>query len=267
MMEEKKRTFGEFLIWATALMTGLLGLEGVVCHLVNDEWEFVVRVVFFFIQLTWAMIYQAIIYRQDEEKKKTDYADLSLVGFTGFLNSLFSIFVFESNHLESSKIWFALPFLILFQAFALYWTDRSMRKSFEEGERQKREPGELLDRVSQSDQPVFIVVSHVPKQHIAFELDDKAMMLYRLVDYRYLVLFRREVGMKQFLKVLSALRSEANDDEDVIGYYGRPCKGTQPDEPHAFVSNLQGECRTIPFDLTTVPFDEADPIQIRDENH
>lgn len=265
-MEEKKKSFGEFLIWATALMTGLLGLEGVVCHFVNDEWEFVVRVVFFFIQLTWLIIYQAIIYRQDEEKKKTDYVDFSLVGFAGFLNSLFSIFVFEPNHFGLPNVWFALPFLILFQAFALYWTDRSMRKSFEVGERQKREPGELLDRVSQSDQPVFIVISHVPKQHIAFELDDKATILYQLVDDRYLVLFRREVGMKQFLKVLSALRSETNDDEDVIGYYGRSCKGAQPDGQHAFVSNLRGECRTIPFDLTTVPFDEADPIPIRDEN-
>jgi hypothetical protein len=60
--------------------------------------------------------------------------------------------------------------------------------------------------------------------------------------------------------ILSSLRTKVNADEDVVGYYGRPHKRNHLDESLAFVSDLSGECRVIPFDPNSVPMAGAKPL-------
>lgn len=257
-MEKEKRAFYDYLILVTIVMAGLFGMEGLLRRYVADpDWNAGILGIFFFIHLGWVAVYQAIVYRRPEEKALQNYVDEWLV-ISIVLMALLSIAVYDKAHF-GPKTWLFVPLVILLQAYGLYRNDRTAKEALEKEETQKREPEELLRRVSQSDRPVFIVVSHNSKQDIQFELDDRTL-LYLLPDGRYLVLFRKKVGIEEFQNVLSALRTEVNADEDVIGYYGLPHKGNHPDEPLAFVSNLPGECRVIPFDPKTVPFADADLV-------
>ena len=260
-MEKEKRAFYDYLILVTIVMAGLFGMEGLLLrYATNLYWKVLVFFVFFIIQYGWVGVYLAIVYRRPEEKALQNYLD-EWVEISILLNGFLSVVVFlvsDKSHL-GSMVWLLVPLAILLLAYGLYRNDRTAKETMEKEEAKKREPGELLRRVSQSDQPVFIVVSHKSKQDIQFELDNRTL-LYLLLDGRYLVLFRKKVRMEEFQNVLSALRSEVNADEDVIGYYGLPHKGNHPDEPLAFVSNLSGECRVIPFDPKTVPFADADLV-------
>ena len=257
-MEKEKRSLYDYLILVTIVMAGLFGMEGLLRQYVADpDWNAGILAIFFFIQLGWVGIYQAIVYRRPEEKALQNYVDEWLV-ISIVLMALLSFAVFDKEHF-GPKTWLFVPLVILLQAYGLYRNDRTAKEALEKEETEKREPEELLRRVSQSDCPVFIVVSHHSKQDIQFELDDRTL-LYILPDGRYLVLFRKKVGIEEFQNVLSALRTEVNADEDVIGYYGLTHKGNHPDKPLAFVSNLPGECRVIPFDPNTVPLADADLV-------
>ena len=257
-MEKEKRSFYDYLILVTIVMAGLFGIEGLLLrYVVDPDWNAGILAVFFFIQLAWIAVYLAIVYRRPEEKAVPNYLD-EWLAISIFLMALLSIAVFDKEHF-GPKTWLFVPLVILLQAYGLYSNDRTAKEAMEKEKTEKREPEELLRRVSQSDRPVFIVVSHNSKQDIQFELDDRTL-LYILIDGRYLVLFRKKVGIEEFKGLLSALRSEVNADEDVIGYYGLPHKGNHPDEPLALVSNLSGECRIIPFDLNTVPLADADLV-------
>ena len=256
-MEKKKWSFYDYLILVTIVVASLFGMEGLLLRYVtNLYWKVLVYFFFFILQYGWVGIYLAIAYRRPEDKALQNYLD-EWLEISILLNGFLSVIVFlvsDKSHL-ASMVWLLVPLAILLLAYGLYRNDRTAK----EEEAKEREPGELLRRVSQSDHPVFIVVSHNSKQDIQFELDDRTL-LYLLIDGRYLVLFRKKVGIEEFQNVLSALRSEVNADEDVIGYYGLPHKGDHPDEPHAFVSNLSRECRVIPFDPRSVPLADADLV-------
>ena len=260
-MEKEKRSFYDYLILVTIVVAGLFGMEGLLLRYVtNLYWKVLVYFVFFIFQYGWVGVYLAIVFRRPEEKALQSYLD-EWVEISILLNAFLSIFVFvvfDKAHI-GLLVWLLVPLAILLLAYGLYRNDRTAKEAMEKEEAKKREPGELLRRVSQSDHPVFIVVSHNSKQDIQFELDDRTL-LYILPDGRYLVLFRKKVGIEEFQNVLSALRTEVNADEDVIGYYGLPHKGNHPDKPLAFVSNLPGECRVIPFDPNTIPLADADLV-------
>jgi hypothetical protein len=84
---------------------------------------------------------------------------------------------------------------------------------------------------------------------LEFELDDR-MFLYSLPDGRFIVLFRKDVDLEVFQGTLSDLRSVADADEDVIGYY----------PPQAFQCNLEGKCRPVDFYPSTISISSAVPV-------
>ena len=258
-MEKNNYSFWSILFWVTIVVTGLLALEGLILpHFSGDKGHSLALIVFAIVQAGWLIVYSTIKYRSPEEKAALKNTD-ELASISCIANALFSVIVFNDKGQLGMKIWLVLPFLLLFMTWALHRDYQTMKENMEKAMKRKREPRELLDKVSHSDRQVFIVVQHASQEDVAYELDDSTL-LYRLPDKRFLVLFRQKVGIERFQTVLSALRTEVNADEDVIGYYGLPHKGNHPDEPLAFVSNLPGECRVIPFDPKTVPFADADLV-------
>ena len=241
-------------------MAILLPLEGIVLSFVtNPCWRSLVLLLFFLVQLGWMAVYLPDIYRRPEERKALHSPVDKWIVISAILNAFLSIAVCDMVHF-GKKAWPFIPFAILFQAYALYHNDRKVAEALEKDEVENGEPAELLQQVSQSDHPVFIVVSHGSQQDLESELVDASTILYILPDGRYLILFRRRLRVETFQTILSALRTKVNADEDVIGYYGRPHKGNRPDESLAFVSNLSGECRVIPFDPDLVLMAGAKPI-------
>lgn len=83
---------------------------------------------------------------------------------------------------------------------------------------------------------------------------------YSLPDGRFLVLFRKQVSLEDFLRALAVFRTEVDRDEDAVGLYGQTFYGARPDHLQAFVSDLAGVCRIIPFDLDTASLSGAEPV-------
>ena len=256
----KTGIFCDFLLEVISIMAILLPLEGIVLSFVsNPGWRSLVLLLFSIVQLGWMAVYLPDIYRRPEERKALHSPVDKWIVISAILNAFLSIAVCDMVHF-GKKAWPLIPLAILFQAYALYHNDRKVAEVLEIEEAENGEPAELLHRVSQSDHPVFIVVSHGSQQDLESELLDASTVLYTLPDGRYLILFQKRLRVETFQMILSSLRTKVNADEDVVGYYGRPHKRNHLDESLAFVSDLSGECRVIPFDPNSVPMAGAKPL-------
>ena len=105
-----------------------------------------------------------------------------------------------------------------------------------------------------SDRKAIIILFNARMEDVSFEVDGR-MVLYSLPDGRYLVLFRKPVSQEDFLRALAAFRTEVDDDEDAIGFYG-----IKPGDIQAYVSDLSGVCRVVPFDLDSASLTGAEPV-------
>ena len=105
-----------------------------------------------------------------------------------------------------------------------------------------------------SDRKALIILFNARMEDVSFEVDGR-MVLYSLPDGRYLVLFRKPVSQEDFLRALAAFRTEVDDDEDAIGFYG-----VKPGDLQSYVSDLSGVCRVVPFDLDSASLTGAEPV-------
>ena len=242
-------------------MALLLLLEGIAVSCVADpDWRPLVLLLFFFVQLGWvAIAWRVGYYRPEDRKVFRGQADKWMLVASAILNAVLSVAVCDVAHF-GKKAWPLIPVGVLFHAYAWYHNERKVAEARDKEKAENVEPAELLSRVSQSDHPVFIVVSHGSRQDLESELVDASTVLYILPDGRFLILFRNRLQVETFQMILSTLRTKVNADEDVIGYYGRPHKRNRPDESLAFMSSLSGECRVVPFAPDSVPMAGAEPV-------
>ena len=117
----------------------------------------------------------------------------------------------------------------------------------------------LRDQVARSGRKAFIVCSHAREVDLHFEVDDR-MFLYSLPDGRFLVLFRKDIPLDDFLDKLRDFRTEVDADEDAIGCYALPHDGPRSDLPLVFVCNQDMESRPFDFDPSSVPISAAVPV-------
>lgn len=258
MREESNNGFWDLLIWVAVLMAGTFVLAGLLLHLVGAGWVKLVFLLMGLAGLVW------ITRRETRESEtRASVGKLSLTETVTVISTALAFFpiVFLPDD-ENFSLTIRIVLLVLcipLQTYGLYRSRLKKEAEARKEEAEQREPLELRDRVARTASGAFIVISHARQVDLEFELDDR-MFLYRLPDGRFLVLFRKDVDLDVFQGTLSDFRSEVDADEDVLGYYGLSRGGNRPDAPRAFHCNLQGECRPVSFNPSTVPISSAVPV-------
>lgn len=257
MREENYNGFWDILTWVALLMAGTFGLAGIILHFAGAGW---VKIVLFLIGLA-GLVWVLRLETRESETPASD-RKLSLketVSTVSTAIAFYPIVFLPDDHLSLTMRMLLLVLSIPLQTYALYRSRLKKDAEIRKEEAERREPLELRDRVARTACGAFIVISHDRQVDLEFELDDR-MFLYRLPDGRFLVLFRKDVDLGVFQGTLSDFRSEVDADEDVLGYYGLSLGGSRPDAPRAFHCNLQGECRPVSFNPSTVPISSAVPV-------
>ena len=257
MGEEKNYSFWDILIWVTVIMAGTWGLEGLLIHYTKTDWVKVVGILIALAGLVWAWKRES-----DDSEERTPDSKLSVretVSVFSTATGVFSFIFLPKGYISMVLRIAVLVFFIPLQARALYRARLKKEMEARKEEAEKREPLELRDRAARAGSKSFIVISHARQVDLEFELDDR-MFLYSLPDGRFLVLFRKDVDLEVFQGTLSDFRSEVDADEDVIGYYGHPLQGAHSGAPQAFQCNLEGECRPVEFNPSTVSISSAVPV-------
>jgi len=245
MLDKKLESFWDYLIWVAVLLTAFTGLDLLLNHLFPSGG----RLIYILFALCLLILPEIpAIGRAGESLREKMLLIAAMAGAAEILLDLIG-----KDGERSSWIGWVLPVIILWQAVKLY-------QEHKEKEEKLRESRELLSRSMASDSKAIILVYNAQMEDLAFEADDR-MVLYSLPeDGRFLVLFRKQVGLEDFLHVLSAFRTEVDDDEDAIGLYGQTFYGARPDSLQAFVSDLSGVCRSVPFDIASVSLSGAEPV-------
>ena len=252
MRIKKPDSFWDVLIWATVLLAVFIGM-GKLLLAFSPKWGKGIWLLF----LLFLMVLQEVPFI----KRRADMffpEVLPWVITTAAVADFFFSFLGKDGQAPSWLGWL-IPVFIILLANRLF---REKKKKEEEARKQEellREPRKLLSETLASDKKALILLFNARMEDVSFEVDDR-MILYSLPDGRFLVLFRKPVRPEDFLRALSAFRTEVDADEDAVGFYGQTFFGVKPDDLQAYVSDLSGTCRTVPFDLDSASLSGAEPV-------
>lgn len=258
MREDNNNGFWDMLTWVTLLMAGTFGLGGIISHFVGAKWVKFIILLTGLAGLVWSAKRETRESGEYDSGRKLSWGE-TIKAISAALAVYPIVFLPDD---ESFSLTIRIVMLVLCIPIQTYVLCRSRSKKEAEARKEEaelREPLELRDRVARTASGAFIVITHDRQVDLEFELDDR-MFFYRLPDGRFLVLFRKDVDLDVFQGALWDFRSEVNADEDVLGYYGLSRGGIRPDAPRAFHCNLQGECRPVSFNPSTVPISSAVPV-------
>jgi DNA-binding transcriptional ArsR family regulator len=252
-MEIKKPdSFWDVLIWVTVLLTGLMGMEVLLNHFYPKGG----RGIFLLLLFLLLILRESSFFQKRVGENFRDILSW-VITLAASVETFFGMM--DKNDKDSSWIVWVFPLIVILMAFRLY---RDYRKKEEEARKLEellREPRKLLSEALSSDMKALILLFNARLEEVSFEVDDR-MVLYSLPDNRFLVLFRKQVSLEDFLRALTAFRTEVNADEDAIGFYGQTFYGVKPDDLQAYVSDLAGTCRVVPFDLDSDSLTGAEPV-------
>lgn len=252
-MEIKKpESFWDVLIWVAVLLAVFLSVGMLLNHLF-PEWGRPIWLLFLFLLMVLREV--PFLKRQAEEF----FPEILswVVTLAGGAESILGLMDKGGKH-SSLIVWF-FPVFIILLTNRLY---RESKKKEEEARKEQellREPRALLNNSLSSDKKALILLFNARMEEVSFEVDDR-MFLYSLPDGRFLVLFRKPVSLEDFLHALSAFRSEVDDDEDAVGFYGQTFFGVRPDSLQAYVTDLSGVCRAVPFEIDSASLTGAEPV-------
>ena len=244
---KKPESFWDVLIWVTVLLTGLMGVE----VLLNHYYPKGGRGIFLLLLFLLLILRETSFFKKHLGKHFQEILSWVITLAAG-VETFFGMM--DKNDKDSSWIVWIFPLIVILMAFKLY---RDYRKKEEEARKQEellREPRKLLSETLTSDKKAIILLFNARMEEVSFEVDDR-VILYSLPDDRFLVLFRKQVSLEDFLRALTAFRTEVNDDEDAIGFYG-----VKPGDLQSYVSDLSGVCRVVPFDLDSASLTGAEPV-------
>lgn len=244
---KKPDSFWDVLIWVTVLLTGLMGVEVLLNHFYPKGGRGI-----FLLLLFLLMILRETSFFKKHLGKHIQEILSWVITLAAGVETFFGLM--DKDDKESSWIVWVFPLIVILMAVRLY---RDYRKKEEEARKQEellREPRKLLSEALASDKKALILLFNARMEDVSFEVDDR-MIQYSLPDGRFLVLFRKPVSQEDFLRALAAFRTEVDDDEDAIGFYG-----IKPGDIQAYVSDLSGVCRAVPFDLDSASLTDAEPV-------
>lgn len=252
MRIKKPESFWDILIWATVLLTVFIGM-GVLLHAWFPRWGRAIWILF----LLFLMVLQEVPFI----KRKADQVFPEVLPWAITASAITDLFLSLLDKYGQTQSWLGwlIPVFIILLANRLF---KDKKKKEEEARKQEellREPRKLLSESLTSDRKALILLFNARMEDVSFEVDER-MILYSLPDGRFLVLFRKPVRREDFLHALSAFRTEVDSDEDAIGFYGQTSHGVSPDTLQAYVSDLSGVCRTVPFDLDSASLSDAEPV-------
>ena len=220
-MDAKKNDFGWLLSVIAILLTGLIGLEGILLHFISRSEQSDVRLAsIIFLVILWVVPTMIVSIRfKGYEKKDAREEALQWIGMVSAADAIFTLFF---NDLFPKRwIWWSYPLIILLQTFWMYRYYQKRQSRANDEEERKNALRERLRDMMHSDQKTCIVISNARQKDIEFELDDR-MCLYSLPDRRFLVLFKDLVEWETFQQALAAFQRVANAKDDVTGYYRYP---------------------------------------------
>jgi hypothetical protein len=252
MTTKKPESFWDILIWVTVLMTAFMGV-GILLNYIYPKWG---RLIWILFLLLLAILKEIPFLKKWADKHFPEM--LSVVAAVTAGAQLVLKFL-ALKKIDPSWIGWLFPIVIILMARKVY---RDSQKKAEEARKQEellREPQKLLAESLNSDKKALILLFNARMEDVSFEVDDR-MVLYSLPDGRFLVLFRKQISLEDFLHALATFRTEVDSDEDAVGFYGQTFYGVKPDNLQAFVSDLSGVCRVVPFDLDSASLSGAAPV-------
>ena len=252
MTIKKPESFLDIFIWVTVLMTAFMGV-GILLNYIFPEWG----------TLAWTLFLLLLMLLKEMPRLK-EWADahfpdvLSMVvAVSAGAGLVFQII--KSAKVNASWIGWLFPIIIILMTRKLYQESQKKEAEARKQEELLREPRKLLAESLNSDKKALILLSNARMEDVSFEVNDR-MTLYSLPDGRFLVLFRKQISREDFLHALAAFRTEVDNDEDAIGFYGQTYYGVKPDSLQAFVSDKSGVCRVVPIDLDSASLAGAVPV-------
>ena len=247
----KPQSFWDYLILVTVLLTAFIGVDALLNHYLPKG-----RGIIFLLVSSLFMILRDFPIKSHNWKAWKELMSLIAISLAGA--DIILRFIIGDGVYSTWAGWL-FPIIIVLASYRLY---RDHQKEQEEAEKERkrvREQKELLSRVHNADSKALILVSNTRMELVCLEADDR-MMLYSLPEERFLVLFRKPVGLDDFLIALSGFRREVDTDEDAVGFYGNSRYGSRPDSLQAYVSDQSGTCRTIDLEFDSVSLSGAEPL-------
>ena len=251
MTIKKPESFLDIFIWVTVLITVFLGVDVLLNHLFPREGR-----LYYLLFLVLLMALREAPVIQERAGKIVQDLLMWAVAIAAGVDFLWGLIAGNQN--LSWVVW-VFPLIIIWESRRIY---REYQKKEEEARKQEeliREPQQLLAQSLHSDKKALILLSNARMEDVSFEVDDR-MTLYSLPDGRFLVLFRKQVSLEDFLHALAAFRTEVDNDEDAVGFYGQTYFGVKPDSLQAFVSDISGVSRVVPIDLDSASLAGAVPV-------
>ena len=252
MTIKKPESFWDILIWVSVLLTVFMGIGVLLNHLFPRGGG---RIIFILL-LLFLMIFRESSFIQKRTGRVFQDILILVIAMVGAVGFLWGLIEKGQN---VSWVGWVFPLIIIWETRKIY---REFQKKEEEARKQEeliREPQQLLAQSLHSDKKALILLSNARIEDVSFEIDDR-MILYSLPDGRFLVLFRKQVSLEDFLHALAAFRTEVDNDEDAVGFYGQTFYGVKPDSFQAFMSGLSGVCRVVPIDLDSASLAGAVPV-------
>lgn len=251
MVIKKPQSFWDYLIWVTVLLTVFIGVEALLDHYVPRGREFIILLA----SLLFTILQEYPFKGRDGNAWKAlmSMIAIALAGANIILKSI------GDNGESSTWAGWLFPVIIILASYRLYKDHRKELEAAEKERKRIQEQKELLSRIHTADSKALILVSNTRMELVSLEADE-SMVLYSLPEERFLVLFRKPVGLDDFLIVLAGFRREVDSDEDAVGFYGNARYASRSDSLQAYVSDRSGTIRTIPLDLDSVSLSGAEPL-------
>lgn len=252
MTIKKPESFLDTFIWVTVLMTILMGV-GILLNYIYPDWGRPAWILFCFLLL--------LLKEMPHLKEWADkhFPDILSMVFAVSGGAGLVLQIMDMKKINASWIGWLFPIVIILMTRKLYRDSQKKEAEARKQEALLREPQKLLADSLNSDKKALILLFNARIEDVSFEVDDR-MILYSLPDGRFLVLFRKQVSLEDFLHALAAFRTEVDNDEDAVGFYGQTFYGVKPDSLQAFVSDKSGVCRIVPIDLDSTSLAGAVPV-------
>lgn len=252
MRIKKPESYWDVLIWATVLLAVFIGM-GVLLQACFPRWG---RGIWLLFLLLLMLLQEAPFIKRRADQIFPEVLSWAITA-SAFTELLLSFL--DKNGQAPSWLGWLIPVFIILLANKLFRDKQKKEEEARKNEQQLQEPRKLLSESLISDRKALILLFNARMEDVSFEVDER-MILYSLPDGRFLVLFRKPIRLEDFLHALSAFRTEVDEDEDAIGFYGQTFYGVKPDTLQAYVSDLSGVCHAVPFDLDSVSFSNAEPV-------
>lgn len=252
MRIKKPESFWDVLIWATVLLAVFIGMEKLLLAF-SPKWGKGIWLLF----LLFLMVLQEVPFIKRRADKFFPEVLPWVVTAAAVADLFFSLLGKDTQ--APSWLGWLIPVFIILLANRLFQEKKKKEEEARKQEELLREPRKLLSETLASDKKALILLFNARMEDVSFEVDDR-MILYSLPDGRFLVLFRKPVRPEDFLRALSVFRTEVDADEDAVGFYGQTFFGVKPDDLQAYVSDLSGTCRAVPFDLDSASLSGAEPV-------